>query len=187
MPTGYQINDQEGLYFVTFQIVQWIDIFTRQRYRDLFVESLIYAQKEKGLQVYGYVIMSNHVHLILKSSEGELSNTIRDLKKYTSKQFIRSIETDIESRKSWLLALFKAYAKQHSKKSVYQVWTHENHAIYLYTPKFIWQKLNYIHANPVRAGIVENPEDYLYSSARNYAGLPALFEIELIDRIFNAD
>ncbi len=184
MSTGYQIKDQDGLYFLTFQIVDWIDIFTRQSYRDMFLDSLRYCQKEKGLQVFGYVIMSNHVHLIVNSIDRKLSDVVRDLKKHTSKKFIKICNESNESRKKWMLTAFKDYAKKHSKKSEYQVWTHENHAIVLYTQKFTWEKLTYIHNNPVRAGIVEKPEDYLYSSARNYAEMDALLDVVLLDRTF---
>ncbi len=69
-----------------------------------------------------------------------------------------------------LLALFLRAASQHKRNNSYQVWTHENHAILLYSNDFIAQKIEYTHNNPVRSRIVQNPEDYLYSSARNYAG-----------------
>ena len=81
MSTGYQITDQEGLYYLTFQVVDWIDIFTRQVYRDIIIESFKYAIENKGLHLFAYVIMSNHVHLIAQSSNGQLSATIRDIKK----------------------------------------------------------------------------------------------------------
>ena len=67
MSTGYQISDQEGLYYLTFQVVDWIDIFTRQVYRDIIIESFKYAIENKGLHLFAYVIMSNHVHLIAQS------------------------------------------------------------------------------------------------------------------------
>ncbi|MBN1926961.1 MAG: transposase, partial [Prolixibacteraceae bacterium] len=86
MSTGYQINDQEGLYYLTFQIVDWIDIFTRQVYRDIVIESLRFAIENKNLNVFAFVIMSNHMHTIMQSGIGELSNTIRDIKKFTSKR-----------------------------------------------------------------------------------------------------
>ena len=180
MSTGYQIRDQQGLYYLTFQIVDWVDIFTRQVYRDIVIDSFMYAISNKKLQVFAYVIMSNHVHLIANSANGELSNTIRDIKKYTSKQIIKAIEEQPESRRLWLLNRFEFRAKQHSRNKSYQVWTHENHVIHLYSPEFTASKLEYLHQNPVRAGIVINPEDYLYSSARNYAELDNLLEIELL-------
>jgi REP element-mobilizing transposase RayT len=180
MPTGYQIKDQEGLYYLTFQIVDWIDIFSRQIYRDIVIDSFKYAIENKEFQLFAYVIMSNHVHIISNSAIGKLSSTIGDIKKYTSKRIIETIQSINESRREWLLNRFEYKAKQHKRNKGYQVWTHENHAIHLYSPEFIAEKLEYLHQNPVRAGIVTNPEDYLYSSARNYAELEFVIEIELL-------
>ena len=180
MTTGYQIKDQSGLYYLTFQVVDWIDIFTRQIYRDIVIDSFKYSMENKGFQLFGYVIMSNHIHLIANSSNERLSDTVGDIKKFTSKKIIKTIQSISESRREWLLNRFQFNAKQHSRNENFQVWTHENHAIYLYSPEFIAEKLEYLHQNPVRAGIVVNPEDYLYSSARNYAGLDSVLEVELL-------
>ena len=180
MTTGYQIKDQSGLYYLTFQVVDWIDIFTRQIYRDIVIDSFKYSMENKGFQLFWYVIMSNHIHLIANSSNERLSDTVGDIKKFTSKKIIKTIQSISESRREWLLNRFQFNAKQHSRNENFQVWTHENHAIYLYSPEFIAEKLEYLHQNPVRAGIVVNPEDYLYSSARNYSGLDAVLDIELL-------
>jgi REP element-mobilizing transposase RayT len=177
MPTGYQIKDQEAAYYLTFQIVFWIDIFTRKSYRDIIMDSLKYCQREKGLEIYAYVIMSNHVHLLARSSNGELSSIVRDFKKYTSKKIIDEIINGTESRREWMLRLFSYSAKRQNKKGKYQVWTHENHAIEVYSNNFIEEKVAYIHANPVRSGIVESPEEYIYSSAKSYAGNESILEI----------
>ena len=181
MSTGYQIKNQEGLYYLTFQVINWIDIFTRQIYRDIIIENLKYCQQNRDLQVFAYVIMSNHVHIIVNSSEGKLSDTIRDFKKYTSRIIIENIKASNESRKEWMLNLFKFAASKHARNENYQFWTHENHAIELKTPNFINEKVQYIHNNPVKAGIVEKPENYLYSSARNYADMDSLLDVILID------
>jgi len=180
MSTGYQINDQEGMYYLTFQVVDWIDIFTRQVYRNLVVESLKFAIDNKGLDVFAFVIMSNHVHLIAQSGKGQLSATIRDIKKFTSKRIIETVQNVPESRKDWMLNLFGFHASQHSRNTAYQIWTHENHAVYLYGPKFIKEKLDYLHNNPVRSVLVEKPKDYLYSSARYYEGLDCVLKISEI-------
>jgi hypothetical protein len=82
-----------------------------------------------------------------------------------------------------MLKVFKEAAYKHKRNSDYQVWTHENHAEILYSNKFIEQKLDYIHQNPVRSGIVEKPEEYRYSSARAYAELESLLEIIKLERI----
>ena len=176
MSTAYKIVNQEALHFVTFQIVNWIDIFTRKVYRDLVVDSLRYCQQNKGLEIFAFVIMSNHLHLLIRSKTGKLSDTIHDFKSFTAKQILSTIETEAESRRDWMLNLFEFSAKRHKRNEKFQIWTHENHAEEIYSNKFILQKLNYIHENPVRAGIVEKAEDYLYSSARALAGLDCLIE-----------
>jgi len=181
MPTGYQIKDQTKAYYLTFQVVYWIDVFTRKNYRDAVIESLQYCQKHKSLEIYAYVIMSNHLHLLVRSGNGDLSGTIRDFKKFTSKKIVQAIEAGGESRKEWMLRLFAHAAKRQNKQGTYQVWTHENHAEEVYSNDFIAKKVAYIHDNPVRAGIVGQPEDYLYSSARNYAEKDALLDIVKID------
>jgi REP element-mobilizing transposase RayT len=180
MSTAYRISDQEAAYFLTFQIVGWVDVFTRRIYRDIVIESLSYCQKNKGLLLYAYVIMSNHIHLLVQSETGDLSGFVRDFKNYTGRKILDEIENSTESRKDWIKMVF-AYHGKLKPKQTNQVWTHENHAEEIYNPKFILQKINYIHENPVRAGIVEKAEDYLYSSARNYAGLPAEIEVITLD------
>jgi REP element-mobilizing transposase RayT len=180
MTTGYQIKDQEALYFLTFQIVDWVDVFTRKIYKDIIIDSFKYSIENKGLQIFAYVIMSNHVHLIAQSSTGRLSDNIRDIKKFTSKRITETVSEINESRKVWILNRFRLNASHHKGNQTYQVWTHENHAILLYSNEFTREKIEYIHNNPVKAGIVENPEDYLYSSARNYASLEAPIDIPVL-------
>jgi REP element-mobilizing transposase RayT len=178
MSTGYQIKDQSMPYYLTFQVVYWVDIFTRTVYRDVIIDSLKYCQKEKGLEIFAYVIMSNHIHLIVRSSTNDLSGTLRDFKKYSSKKIIETvIDNSAESRKEWMLRLFKHAAKRQNKKGDYQLWTHENHAIELSSNNFIETKVRYIHDNPVKAGIVNNPEDYRYSSAISYADGIGLLDV----------
>lgn len=182
MPEAYQIKDQNAIYFLTLQVVFWLDAFTRKAYRDIFIESLDFCRKNKKLEIFGYVIMSNHVHLMVHSANGKLSDTIRDLKKYTARNIIDAINSQTESRKKWLLNEMAFAARKHKRNSNFQFWTHENHAIELSTNKMLDQRLNYIHQNPVKAGIVENAEDYLYSSARNYCeNMNCLMEIDLLE------
>ena len=187
MSTGYQISEHDELHFVTFQIVRWIDIFTRQIYRDIVIDNLRFCQQTKGLEIYAFVVMNNHVHLLLRSRIGRLSHTIKECKSFTAKKILEAIITETESRREWILNLFEFTAKQHKKNEKYQVWTHENHAEIAYGNQFPESKIKYIHENPVRAGIVEKAEDYLYSSARNYAELDSVLELTVsplsIDRI----
>lgn len=180
MSTGYKIHEKDGAHFLTFQIVGWVDLFTRKQYRDVVIESFKYCQQNKGLNLFAFVIMSNHIHLLAQSEVGDLSGFIRDFKSYTSKRFVEIIESGNESRCEWMKMVFKYHAKLKDNQT-YQIWTHENHAEHIYSQKFIEQKVQYIHNNPVRSGIVVNPEDYLYSSARNYAGLESVIDVIEVD------
>jgi REP element-mobilizing transposase RayT len=179
MSDGYQIKDQNALYFLTFQVVGWADIFTRKAYRDIVIESFKYCRTNKQLKIYSYVIMSNHVHCIL-SSENNLSDTIRDFKKHTSKSILKEIENQNESRSEWLKMIFKYHAKYNKRNKNFQFWTQENHAVELSNNEMIDSRVNYIHQNPVKAGIVQNEYDYLYSSARNFAGIDSVMEIDAL-------
>ena len=111
--------------------------------------------------------MSNHVHIIARSEKGILSDTIRDLKKYTASNIITTINNEPESRREWILHRFKWKASQNARNTSHQVWMHGSHAIEINSASFFDQKLNYIHENPVRAGWVEKAEHYIYSSARS--------------------
>ena len=179
---GYIIHDQQALYFLTFTVVGWIDIFTRQSYRDIVMESFKYCRQKKGLHLHGYVIMSNHEHLIVSVDEGfTVSGFIRDCKKFTSKKITDAIENSgTESRKEWMLHQFKYYASLHTRNETYQLWEHDNHPIELSSPVFIQQKIDYIHQNPVNAGLVYRAEDYIYSSASNYAGLDQIIDVDCL-------
>ena len=178
MADAYQIKNQKGLYFLTLQVVGWADIFTRQFYRDIIIDSFVYCRKSKGLKVYSYVIMSNHVHCIV-SGENNLSDVVRDLKKFTSKEILKLLnENTQESRKEWLFMIFKYHAKFNKRVEKFQFWTHENHAVELTSNEMIESRINYIHQNPVRAGYVEQEHEFIYSSAKNFAGLINLMEID---------
>lgn len=166
---GYKIRDKEAIHFITFAVVEWVDVFTRKAYRDIVVDSLRHCQEQKGLLLHAWVIMSNHIHLLASAKENNLSDILRDFKKFTSKQIIATIQSnEHESRKDWMFQLFEQQGEANSRNKTYQFWRQENHPKECYSPEFTVQKLNYIHNNPVEAALVDKPEDYIYSSAKAY-------------------
>jgi REP element-mobilizing transposase RayT len=180
---GHKIVNQNAPHFVTLSVVGWIDVFSRDMYRKIIIDSLSFCQKEKGLVINAYVIMSNHIHMICYTKEPFLlSEVLRDFKKFTANFIIESIQNnEKESRKKWMLQLFAYFAKYNKNNKIHQFWQQGNHPVELSTPKWINQKLAYIHLNPVRNGLVQQEEDYLYSSAGVYAGREGLLEIEKIE------
>jgi REP element-mobilizing transposase RayT len=172
---------KDKTYFMTMTIVDWIDLFTRVNHKNLIVELLKHCQLKNGLNIFGWVLMPSHLHLMANAEiPNELSDIVRDFKKFKSKKLIDQIAYEPESRREWLLERFKFSAKTHSKTKDFKVWQDKNHPIELYTEKVTWQKLNYIHRNPVVDRIVQNEQDYLYSSARNYYNLPSLLDVHCL-------
>jgi putative transposase len=164
MPYEFRIKNQHAVYFITSTVHQWVDVFTRQDYVNILLESLKFCQKEKGLKIYAWVVMSNHIHLIIQSDKVHLSDILRDFKKYTATQIVRAIENNTkESRKNWLLWLFR-------KEDGIWFWEEGYHGEEIFSEEFFLSKLNYIHMNPVRAGIVLKEEEYLNSSCADYYG-----------------
>lgn len=171
MSRNYKFHNPAGIYFVSFAVVNWIDIFVRRQYFDIVIDSLEYCVKSKGLELNAYCIMPSHVHLIFQSHDKLPSDILRDLKKHTSKKLKSEIENSTkESRKDWVLEAMRTSGKGRSNMNGYQLWQQNNHPIELWSNKVIDQKLDYLHNNPVEAGFVDKPEKWLYSSAQNYVG-----------------
>ena len=125
--------------------------------------------------------MSNHLHMIASAGEeGDLSAILRDFKKFTSKAIIEAVKEVPESRRNWLLNLFWYAGKNNKKIKYFKVWQDGSDAKEIHSTTFLDEKMNYIHSNPVRAEIVANSVDYLYSSARDYAGEKGLVNIEFV-------
>ena len=178
MSDGFTIRDQSLPHFITATVVDWIDVFSRKSHRDSIIKSLDFCINNKGMVLYGYVIMSNHIHMVVQSSDGKLSDLIRDFKKFTAKTILEKIQTEPESRRDWMLERFQLATESHSRNKTFQFWQYGNHPEEIYSEKFLWSKLDYIHLNPVRAGIVEKTFHYVYSSASNYIYDTGLLKIE---------
>lgn len=178
MSRNYKFHNPEGLYFVSFAVVEWLDVFTRNEYKNILLESLQYCQKEKGMEIFAWCIMSNHVHLVFRCISGfEPQHVLGDFKRFTSKAIVKAIsENPKESRRGWLLEQFAKAGEKSSNVKKYQFWRHDNKPIELWSNKVISEKINYIHNNPVGEGLVYNPEDYVYSSARDYTGRSGLLD-----------
>lgn len=179
MSRKYKFHNPQGIYFVSFATVNRIDVFTRPLYKDILVESLNYCIANKGLIVYAWVIMSNHVHMVVATNREPLENIFRDMKKHTAKTILKAIEENpLESRKGWMLWMFQRAGQRNSNNQQYQFWQQHNQPVELSVrPYGIESAIDYIHENPVKVGFVNNPEDYPYSSAVDFAGGKGLFDV----------
>lgn len=182
MSDKYKIRDKDKAYYVTITTVGWVDIFTRKEQKLLIINSLKYCQQNKGLIIFAYCLMPSHLHMICKADDGfNLSDIMRDFKTFTSKNIIKQLIEEPESRREWMLAYFSSVCNHLKREQKYKVWQDGNQAKEIYSNNFLFEKLNYIHQNPVEDLIVEQAEDYLFSSARNYAELESYLDVVLLD------
>ena len=158
-----EIPGYPGPYFTTWAIVEWLPVFSRPDYFDAIVGSLKHCRAHKGLLLHAFVIMPTHAHLIASAPEGgKISDLMRDMKAFTSRRITDLLGSD---RRQHFLQVFARHAGENEE---YRVWQKGYQPKLLMGEKMALQKLSYVHGNPVRAGYVDQPEDWRYSSARNY-------------------
>ena len=186
MSRKHKFTNNDDLFFVTFTVVNWIDVFTRTEFKDLILDSIKYCQAEKGLEVYAWAIMTNHLHMIIGTNKNPFNEIVRDLKRFTSRKLKEIIYIHPkESRKEWIIDLMTQTGEGNSNNKSWQFWQQHNHPVQLYSPKVIRQKLDYIHLNPARAGFVEEPWYWKYSSAVDYyADKQGLLDIIMLEGLY---
>ncbi len=181
MSCKYKFADKEGLYFVSFAAVYWIDVFTRSEYFDIVVQSLNYCRAHKGMELYVWCVMPSHVHLIIRAKHNNPGDVMRDFKTHTSKVVQRAIAGHPqESRKEWMLWMMQRAGEKNSNVSKQQYWQQDNHPIQLWSEEVIAQKADYIHYNPVEAGFVAEPHHWKHSSAIDYSGGKGILDIDYL-------
>jgi putative transposase len=175
---GYKIRNKAAPHFITFGVIGFFPIFETSLYVEIYLDSIRYCQKNKGLLLHSWCLMPNHTHLIFSAENQNPSDILRDFKKYTSKHITSAIKANTSDIKSeTYIKRFNKAGKDNSRNQNIQFWQQDNRPKELYSKIFIEQKLTYIHQNPVTAGIVSVAKDYPYSSAVDYSGGKGLLEI----------
>jgi REP element-mobilizing transposase RayT len=173
MRDRYKITQKDGIHFLTSTIVEFLPVFTSSVYFQIIIESFKHCQRQKGLKIFGYVIMDNHFHLVAAAED--LSAAIGALRRFTATAIINQLKTD---NRNWLLSELAFYKKKHKVDSDYQVWQEGLHPILIQSQEMLNQKIEYGHFNPIRRGLVDLPEQWRYSSARNYLGDHSIIRID---------
>jgi putative transposase len=181
MSRKHRFYNKEGLYFVSFATVNWIDVFVRQEYFEKVIESLDWCRKNKGMEIYAWCIMPSHIHLIFRAKENNPGELLKSFKMFTSKALRTMIEESVhESRKGWILWMMKRAGLKNSNVKDMQFWQQNNKPVELWSPEVIDQKVDYIHDNPVLAGFVTEAHHWKYSSSINYSGGMGVMEIDFV-------
>jgi len=158
--------DENLPYFCTITVLDWVPVFIDSRYVDPVIESLRYSREKKGLQLFAFVVMPNHLHLI--AAAADLHAMMRDFKRFTSRSVHDRLKED--GRTTILEWIEAAAQKARLARGEFSFWQSGFHPQAIYTRAVFEQKLRYLHENPVRKGLVSRPEDWWYSSAGHYAG-----------------
>ena len=160
---GFHI--QGHIYYITTVVYKRLPIFTHASFVLPLLDSLNFCRYKQSFKLLGYVIMPNHIHLIIwPFGNRTVADIMGDYKKFTSSRIIR--QAKVESAVDWISAFkLSGQATHRSKNNVWQDSYWDGNT---YTEQFLRQQLNYIHLNPVRAGLVDDPAKYPYSSYRNY-------------------
>jgi REP element-mobilizing transposase RayT len=184
MTQRYPIAEPQGSYLLTLNTIDRVDLFIRPFFKQIIVESLNYFIGKKGLVVYGWCLMTNHLHLIIGSTGRKMEDTLREMKQFTARRILRAIDVNpLESRKEWIEGMMQGAGLQNKRNRDWQFWQQHNHPIELNNYDIAIQLLNYIHNNPVVAGFVDAPEAWVHSSAGYYLdGRQCIIELKLIER-----
>jgi REP element-mobilizing transposase RayT len=173
MRDRWKFGDSKYPYFMTCTVVGWLPVFTRQVAVQIIFDSWKYLQRERGTKIIGYVVLENHLHWIARFTNPGVD--VGDFKSFTARKIIDNL---MERGETGLLAQLEYHKERDRTDRQYQLWQEGSHPEVVETEGFLRQKLEYTHYNPVKRGYVDDPTHWRYSSARNYAKLPALIEIE---------
>jgi len=168
-----QTND-ESPYFLTFTLVNWLPLFNATWVVNILLDSLRFLQTNGRLTLYAYVIMENHLHLIASSLN--LSKEIGDFKSFTARQIIDQYRRQGADH---ILEQLVWHKRPYKTDRRYQLWQEGSHPKRIHSVEMMQQKIGYIHNNPIKRGWVDEPEHWRYSSARNYADMRGLLDVEM--------
>ena len=174
------VIEQRTCYYLTFNVVEWIDIFVRPVFKQIIVESLNHFIEKKGLTVYAWCLMSNHLHLVAQTRHGfGLLQLADEFKKFTTKIILEDIDAEPEVRRKWMMKKFEEASKAMKHLDKFQVWQAPVNSAYIdiSDADAFDEQVEFIHKNPVRDRIVAHAEDYLHSSARDYFGIKGLVDV----------
>ncbi|MBA1183552.1 REP-associated tyrosine transposase [Stutzerimonas nitrititolerans] len=168
----YIITEPNQPHFLTCTVMEWLPLFSRPALVEIVLDCWRYQQENQGLQLYGYVVMENHLHYLAQADD--LPRSVSGFKSFTARKIIEHLH-DIGAGPA--LERLRTSKRAHKQDRDHQFWQEGSHAELVCSEAVMRQKLDYIHYNPVCRGYVDRPEHWRYSSARSYAEEPGLLQI----------
>jgi REP element-mobilizing transposase RayT len=173
----------DACYLLTLNIVDKIDLFVRPAYKQVIADALNHFIRTQSLNLYSWCLMSSHLHLVLRTKDGSAPAYFeRDFKKYTTPALLKTIEVEMDLRRDWMLQRFEEYSKSLRRLEKFHLWQNCSSPFRIENgqPRLLMDRIAHVHENPVREGIVDQPESYLFSSARDYAGIRGLVAVKIV-------
>ena len=186
MKNVIHFKEAAGCYFITFNITDWVDVFVKPVYKQIIVHTLNHFIEHKELVVYAWCLMSNHLHLVVKPGRNSsISEVEKEFKTFTERKILEFIYTEPEIRRKWMMERFEKSNHPLWLLKKIQLWQNSSNPIYIDSrkSKALAEHIEYVHKNPLRDRIVSDAEDYLYSSARDYAGMVGLISITILPSV----
>lgn len=177
-------NPQRSCTYITFNTADWVDIFIRPVYKEVIANALNRFIREKGFTVYAWCLMSNHLHLVAEAKKGTgLAVIEKEFKKYTTQAILEAIDLEPELRRHWMLERFELCSKSLKKLEKFQLWQDCSNPVFIDFKQVykLQERILYVHENPVRDKIVYRPDDYIFSSASDYAGRKGLVNVTVLN------
>ncbi len=170
----YKIFENSYPHFLTCTIVNWLPLFSNPHHVQIVFDSLRFLQQHNRIELYAYIVMENHLHLIASSED--LAGEVAKFKSFTARSIIDHL---LEIKAVTILKNLAFYKAPHKTDRDYQFWQEGSHPQMIQNEPMMRQKIEYIHNNPIRRGYVDQAEHWRYSSARNYAGQEGILEITI--------
>ncbi|MDA3839849.1 MAG: transposase [Patescibacteria group bacterium] len=181
MSTRNRISIPNETYFITFTILGWKNIFVQDKYFDLIYRWFDYVKEKYNNTIYSYVIMPNHIHLLIKISAKSptLSVLIMNAKRFLAYDIVKFLKEDNKSE-------FLDFFNQNARKNVgakHKLFENRFDSLIIQSEKFFLEKLNYIHKNPCNKHwrLADSPENFKHSSASNYTLGKGHYDIDVMD------
>jgi REP element-mobilizing transposase RayT len=180
------VQHYKNCFYITLNVVDWVDVFIRPVYKQIIVHSLNHFAENKGLNIYAWCLMTNHLHLLVNTNEDHrLAEIEKEFKSFTTRKILEDMTVEPMRRRKWMMARFENFSNKLGLLKKYQLWQTCTNPVHINfnNPSQLIERIEYIHDNPVRDRIVTTAEDYLYSSARDYAGMKGLVQLAKLPQV----
>lgn len=169
----YRVVEEGRCYFITSSTLRWLPLFAVPSLAEIIIDSLNFLHQEGRIKIHAWVLMETHLHLVATSQN--MSGEMRKAKSYTARRIVDCLKKE---GPVFLLDQLRFFKKRHKDQQIHQVWQEGIHPKMIMDERMFGKTIEYVHYNPVKRGYVDSPEQWRYSSSRDYAGGKGLVAVD---------